>query len=133
MTSQEIERGNRIVGEFMGFRMFDKKYPRNHGIGAPEADWKDMIIQKAKYHSSWDWLMSVVEKIEAMSDNIIEKVWISIQGKTCSMWNYYDPSEVLRKAGSDTPYKIRTIGGTKIESVYKAVLQFLEWYNSQPK
>lgn len=44
---------NEAIGVFMGYKMYDKRYPRNHGIGAPEVEpERCMIIQKAKYHTS---------------------------------------------------------------------------------
>ena len=63
-----IDEGNKIIGEFMGYVMYDKRYPRNHGIGAPEAEVRDMIIQKAKYHSSWDALMPVINKVNEYAE-----------------------------------------------------------------
>src|ERR1044072_3730139 len=72
---EEILKGNKLMAEFMGFTVFHKRYPRNHGIGAPEAEWKDMIVEKAKYHTSWDWLMPVVEKIEKINHITDEADW----------------------------------------------------------
>ena len=64
------------------------------------------------YHSSWDWLMPVVEKIEKECSHevVIFSTHCNVnQGKT-----------------HDMGY----IGGkTKIEAVYKSVIEFIKWYN----
>lgn len=65
-TEVTTEMMNEVIGVFMGYKMYDKRYPRNHGIGAPEAEpEKCMIIQKAKYHTSWDWLMEAWRKLRS--------------------------------------------------------------------
>lgn len=73
-TEVTTEIMNEAIGVFMGYKMYDKRYPRNHGIGAPEAEpEKCMIIQKAKYHTSWDALMPVGKKIRDMLNDMQKK------------------------------------------------------------
>ena len=68
MTQEEITTGNKLIAEFIGFKLV----PCNNGIA-----WDNNKIIKpislhgsleghnnGKFHSSWDWLMPVVEKIE---------------------------------------------------------------------
>ena len=62
MTEEKIIEGNTLIAEFMGYTVYRKRYPRNHGIGAPEAEWKDIVIEKAKFHKSWDAIMPVWQK-----------------------------------------------------------------------
>ena len=62
MTEEKIIEDNTLIAEFMGYTVYRKRYPRNHGIGAPEAEWKDIIIEKAKFHKSWDAIMPVWQK-----------------------------------------------------------------------
>lgn len=104
----DILEANKLIHEFMGWRWFDKRYPRNHGIGAPEA-WEgtnDIIIQKAKYHSSWDWLMPVVEKIGQDNDCSLEavKLWTEIKDSLLSI---------------------------DIKKVHTSVIQFIQRYTTQ--
>jgi hypothetical protein len=112
MTEKEINEGNKLIAEFMGFRVFDKRYPRNHGIGAPEAEWRDCIVQKTKYHSSWDWLMPVVEKIEGLENS--DDYEVDIFSNCCDIGGI-----------------IEAVGKTKIDATYKAITQFIQWYNTQ--
>lgn len=134
----KIVENNLLIAEFLAWSFEiseDKLTARLNG----EVQWFDMpkylfnAIEGFKFHSSWDALMPVVEKIESMSDKIIAKIWISILGHTCTMWNYYDPMEVLRKTDFGSTYKIKHTGISKIEATYKAVIAFIQWYNAQSK
>lgn len=61
-----IDEKNAVIAKFMGYKVFIKRYPRNHGIGAPETELKDCILEKLKYHSSWDSLIPVVKQIQEL-------------------------------------------------------------------
>lgn len=108
-VKEAIEQGNKLIGEFMGCRMFDKKYPRNHGIGAPEAEWKDMIIQKAKYHRSWDWLMPVAKTIIRLTP---------LRGKAMSHINQMERV-------------ISALMTAEMDKIYFSCIDFIQWYNTQ--
>jgi hypothetical protein len=60
--------------------------------------------EQLKYHESWDWLMPVVENIDHLE------------------------YESERLDAIDNAIKTRVIG-----DVYKAVVEFIEWYNNQPQ
>lgn len=66
------------------------------------------------YHSSWDWLMPVVEKIERLGscqiDISLNWCRAGYKGRT------FDSRDYLKSA-------------TKIEAVYNAVIAFINWYN----
>lgn len=77
MKTNEILQGNRILAEFMGlkpgYNSYTKKYNWGDGIffmtnGDTIEEVMDSIVGYAKYHSSWDWLMPVVEEIELLED-----------------------------------------------------------------
>ena len=135
MEADKIIEGNRFIAEFLGYKVFNKRYPLNHGIGAPEAfeGYKSMIVQKAKYHTSWDWLMPVVEKIESIRHPEYGWFQVSVQGNSCSI-----QSEHLWKVLQGHPnktYKAYTsdpdaIFPTKIESTWYVVVEFIKWYNT---
>lgn len=93
-----IDQGNKIIAEFMGM---------------------PIEPQNAEYHTSWDWLMPVVEKIETMPD-----MWSKIIGENklfqCSI-EHFDWSEAIL-VQSET---------SKIIATWEAIVQFITWYNSQ--
>lgn len=64
----------------------------------------------------WDWLMPVVEKIEKIPGTV---VGIDFSGCTIQ-------ADGIGDIGIDT------FGGlSKLECTYKAVVEFIKWYNSQ--
>lgn len=81
---------------------------------------KSYFNSDLKYHTSWDWLMPVVEKIEKDYCNIIELV---IYSSSCCIdkWNPH--------TGKYDSFIHET--GNKRDAVYKAVYQFITWLNQQ--
>lgn len=69
-----------------------------------------------KFDTSWDWLMPVVEKI-----NSLNGVSYTIEGK-CAM-------EIGRNGCRIAFYT----SDSMIETVYKAVVEFIKWYNEIKK
>lgn len=67
----------------------------------------------AEYHSSWDWLMPVVEKIEDMSYDV------NITGTHVIIVN------------SENGYEYDDMANSKIKAVWEAVVIFIQWYNNQ--
>lgn len=121
-----MQENNKLIAEFMGWNKYtnpihDIKDTHNYyrmeyeGGNADIRDIKDM-----QYHTSWDWLMSVVEKIERMG--CIVEIWLSL-GKGCK----------IVKGSFKKP--INTIANTEnnstILAVYEAVVEFITWHNAQ--
>lgn len=111
MTTTE---SNKLIAEFMGLEKTERegkspvfKHALKKGFVKMEKS-----VGNLEYHTSWDWLMPVVEKIEA-----IKGVHIVI--KTSVFCEIY-------KAGST---KAKGAGASKIESVYSAVVEFIKWHN----
>lgn len=72
------------------------------------------LIPEMKYHTSWDWLMPVVEKIER------ENYGVKMCRKVVEIY-HDDTKEVIIK------YKDKS----RIDSLFIACYQFIEWYNNQ--
>jgi hypothetical protein len=101
MTSQEIERGNKIVDEFMEIPPCDRcddcgSYKFGSGIYYSPT--------QMEYHSSWDWLMPVAKLILQLTP---------IQGK--AMQHIIQMDTV-----------VSALMVADIDKLYAAVLQFLE-------
>jgi hypothetical protein len=63
--NKELQDKIRVIAEYDGYTVYDKRYPRNHGIGGGDV-WnvrKDIILQKCKYLTSLDWLHPVAMKV----------------------------------------------------------------------
>ncbi len=135
------QKNNKIIAEFMGWeksiypnlpnKMYKhdpygngKMYKENFSIG--------IAIELLNYHSNWELLMLVIEKIESIqlpSPSLVP-VTVSIKGNSCRIfkgeWN--DDKEgfisYVSYEGNDTQY-------SKIEATYLAVIEFINWYNEQ--
>lgn len=76
-------------------------------------------IMNLQYHSSWDWLMAVIEKIEANN-----KIAVQIERNSCRISKYESDFQVI-------PFDIVRSQRfkTKIETVYTSVVSYIKWYN----
>lgn len=78
-----------------------------------------------KYHTSWDWLMPVVEKIETL-----EKGRFSVAIDR----NYTTISDDTRKPHQREIvwiHKLPNNENNRLSRTYQAVYQFIQWYNNQ--
>jgi len=140
MNTQE---NNKLIAEFMGKKTITidelksilKENRENGFIHTPQAYVEDDL----KYHSSWDWLMPVVDKIERehkanfrikctwneFNDHSIHQVIVNIEqgemskDKSC----IYDSKKIYDYVGDAVK--------DKREATYKAVVEFIKQYNNQ--
>lgn len=108
--------GNKLIAEFMGIPKCDRHTDGECGhykFGSGIYLWP----QEMQYHTSWDWIMPVVEKIEGMDYCItIEK-----GGGQTQYCKIIQSKRLFADAFSHN---------AKIEAVYSAVLQFIQWYTT---
>lgn len=108
MTEQEILH-NGLIAEFMGFTVYHKRYPKNHGIGAPEAEYKDCILEKTKYHSDWDELMPV---------------WFKIRDLKFKEVKYeFEHADIKQNC-------VHAICYRNLQSAYHEIVNAIKWYNT---
>lgn len=125
MNEGEITKGNKLIAEFMGGEICGNKVE----VVMQESELGPIVtnrVAELKYHSSWDWLIPVVEKIEEPCNfpdgTIKEGVDVIIRYRNCKI-EYSD---------EDRMYDLSPVGEkaeTKIEAVWKACVKFIQWYN----
>jgi hypothetical protein len=144
LKHMNTEEGNISIAKFMGGR-----YITVHScIATGPANSKDTVytpIDDLKYHSSWDWLMPVIEKIVKNKEllnkpcNTLGYEKINFQLEYDGYYRKWDSiiyGELFywdEKAIGHTieiPHK-RIEGKTNIEAAYLAVVQFIKWYNQK--
>lgn len=154
MTNKEILEGNVLIAEFMGWKVVtgDKiKLPyKNHYFGinpitkriynsVNSEDYNECWTKVAlyvKYNSSWDWLMPVVDKIESLKgDNAFkDNPYIVLKRDHVEIfwWRLYEGEFIFwdNYRGLDgTTYKHVNQENTKISALFRAIVEFLKWYN----
>lgn len=110
---------NKLIAEFMGAYVGNPVDGKEVMCGVPAYYSKKgytntHLTNDLKYHTSWDWLMSVVEKIEQLYD---ADTIILIQEDTCHFYG--------------GKFELFVDEYNKFDSVYKGCLEFIKWYNQQ--
>lgn len=135
MKTQETTQGriterNGLIAEFMGLKpnetaMIWGRYSISHNHHTCTEDTVEKALNGfasiAKFHASWDWLMPVVEKIESLIFPDDEYFNFHILGGCCVY--------IISSHGDEFICSDR--GQSKIECVYSAVVEFIQWYNQQ--
>lgn len=104
MTMEEINKGNKIIAEFMGAKWHEHPINKDESefifpiSPDPSSTFKQRI--NLRYHSEWNWLMPVVKKCLTVGDN-------------SDMW------DILFNA----------LSMVEIDSLFGAVVDFIKWYN----
>ena len=120
MENVNVIKGNKLIAEFMGWSQQLDVEKRWYGA------WFDQHkVRKAwsefqgheplLFNESWDWLMPVVEKIENFNDGCTLCI---IEDERCHI-------------NTQTNFEVDSVGYTKIEAVYNAIIEFIKWYNQQ--
>lgn len=137
VTKKQI---NELIAEFMGYKFTEDGYyllpialPQfrnsNHGewcsqheVSFAERYW-EIIEDALDYNTSWDWLMPVVEKIERLEH-------INREGRyNVNSINFEENYTCIVTDKGDSI--IQAEGETNIKATYKAVVEFIKWYNEQ--
>jgi hypothetical protein len=124
METKYVLKGNKLIAEFMLNKKGDyfSGVPFGGGGWIIKTDDKEELnnfLKSLKFHSSWDWLMPVVEKI-----------W-GIIGNRENLF-YFDISDL-------TMVENKTIFSNSplidnITDCYNVVVEFIKWYNqNKPK
>lgn len=122
MKPEEIIEGNKLIAEFRGLR------EESPGRWYDPTQIPHPRFRELKYHSSWDWLMPVVEKIED-SHKLSEGYGFSvmIDNWNCEIQNLISGEIISSFNPSSHPIH------SKIEAAWLAVVEFIKWYNQNKK
>ena len=104
MNTQE---NNKIIAEFMGIT------PNEAGVYHVSKH-KGYSLENLLYHTSWDWLMPVVEGMESMGYNvsIMRRCWVVVFDTNVMK----EIVSIERRA-------------SKLEVTHEAVVEFIKQYN----
>lgn len=116
METKEIIANNKLIAEFMDALTLDSN-------GNSKED-----ITKFKYHSSWGWLMPVVERIESLGfvTKIKTSPTISKKWTIHHMIVQKDSIKDIKYVEIKSEYAENE---SKVSLVYRGVIAFIKWYN----
>lgn len=104
-------KNNKVIAEFMNPKENTESINYNH--------------KRLQYHSSWDWLMPVVEKIKKenvyTTENISDTFIIFINNSLTVI------------GGNNGGYYFKSEGKDMLSNTYKTVVKFIKWYNKNNK
>ena len=124
-----METNNKLIAEFLGY--IDNGCSEEGFLIDPKTNY-DVCIDSLQFHTDWNWLMEVVEKIESLPSRTLQgtcysgnevKIYKAINTNT-----HYCEINLVKESG----YRIVSIQfnkESKIKSVYDACLEFIKWYN----
>lgn len=139
---ENVIENNKLIAEFMGGRVSEIWKV----AGIPEYAWRGDVAERWRkekiglsigtvirvndllFHSSWDWLIPVVEKIEDLYEGALI---FYIKDERAHIER--DPQAVLAFSDwlPDVPDCYSGFCDTKLKAVYSTVVQFIKWYNQQ--
>jgi hypothetical protein len=116
---------NELIAEFMGMKRHHTEHEEGidyHWTNTPKISGWWAFDDPPPFDRSWNWLMPVVEKINRMDKMVTI--------------NYYTDAHVtITKIYSwgigDNVHEDEFEEERAIDSVYKAVVNFIKWHNSQ--
>jgi hypothetical protein len=125
---------NRLCAEFMGYKhLVNTQYslPNETGIPLPHKTATVCYLEDMQYHSDWNWIMAVVDKIRIASISGYETPCFEfkIQNGWCKI-DLHCQIDILFENVADDFYSHveNQKEETLKESVVQAIWQFLNWY-----
>lgn len=83
MTQEQITSMSEVVAKYMGSELIDVHC--RYGKLFSQLEWQDMsyYTNELKYHSSWDWIHEVWEKVSSEEIDGMNQHWYQIELSIC--------------------------------------------------
>ena len=124
---ENIIENNKLIAEFLNWEFDDLsetfetpflKLVDPHAFGDEQFSCKLQDFE-LEFHSDWNWLMRLVEKIENLQDENNCAIY-NVQTEQCFV-------EIIINHTSETIVEVDS--NSKIQTVYRACVEFIKWYN----
>lgn len=128
---------NKLIAEFRGGKYVDECLMEFEDFYAvKEIVEGDFIYtncfdsdNELQFHSSWDWLMPVVEKIESLEGlDVLGFCSFAKEPYSVDIKAFSTCINVYGTASHKPSISFKRVG-TKLENTYLAVVEFIKWYN----
>jgi len=103
---------NKIIAEFMDFKL-NPEIAKDIYINSDKKS--QMYISQMLYHSDWNWLMEVIQKIGSLGYEVL------IGNISCQTNKFLDRQNPISGMVCGDVSK-------KMEITYEAIVQFIKWY-----
>lgn len=129
MTAEQIIKGDESIAVYLGWKPYHGLNPKfkNSWDTVPYEHVFNIVENRLKFYSSWNWLMAAVEKIEMTTIYSITSDYDNrdeFKGWTVHLFTLWPKDEILGYI-EDKRFE------TKRESIWCAVVEFIKWYNKQ--
>jgi len=120
------DENNRLIDEFVGAKISigGNVVTLNH-----EGIEQSQSVKNIKYHSSWNCIMPVIEKIESIKDDHHGRFGVYINSNNCHIQSTKFRSIETNQNYYFADYTLET----KLLSTYQAIVEFIKWYNTQDR
>lgn len=121
-----IIENNKLIAEFMGWKENKDMEVKLTSGGITYYFQKNdeaCIPETMCYHSDWNWLMSVVEKINTIDE---DRFTVQIFSMDTYIYDSKDRNFIIKTELIYNPDEL-------IKSVYNTCVEFIKWYNEQNK
>lgn len=125
MTEKDITIGNLLIAKFMDNWTDTGLEPAFH-----VHNHKGYELHELQFHTSWDWLIPVVEKIGSTDYSSVDIHW----GTGCT--DSFAWCDILWSNNSKsfhTSDDLNTDEQSLIKAIWLAVIEFIKWYNKNVK
>lgn len=119
METKEIVIGNKLIAEF---------YYKDAVLQPKTCE--GSIVSWGNYHTSWDWLMPVVEKIERLDLSFMAKNYSWYLGDVARFYMLH--KRCMVNVGNLTLANIFQTD-RRLENTWYCVVGFIRWYDTQSK
>lgn len=160
MTSEKIIEFNKLCAEFLGFKCsINEQYELPNMMTFPPKKGYNLCytakvcnVEDMQFHTDWNWIMEVIDKMEEISSCTImeRKIKGSFEINAYSITYYYGPEQnnllqlqlkpfISAEDWTHSMYKKHIIkrfdfqNKSKLEAVVYAIYIFLTWYNKPDK
>ena len=121
---------NILIAEFIGFKFYNDDpdvFSNGYWIMNEEDGNKIIEAKDMEFHSSWDWLMSVWEKIVIIQSNKLMIDEMVIGTKSCVIKAIPIPYAAGKSFISF--YTTMDYSWTLKQTVHAVIVEFINWYN----
>lgn len=130
-----MKENNLLIAEFLGLRECARcedcgSFYANAFGEFTESGVSIYHPKEMNYHSRWNWLMTLVEKVESIKDETHGYFGVHISSNSCTIQGTNFRSD---KISNPPVYFDSNTLESKLDSTYYTIINFIKWYNKNIK